>query len=178
MKVIMVTGFKHTGKTTLVERFITSMDGKGVRISGILARGSWKNDLRDGFDLVDLSDGSSVPLARRLKHPDSNSRVIFEFFEAGMEAGARALAPDRNRESDIVIVDEVGKLEAVGEGWAFHIRELLELRRPIYIWVVRTDFLGKIRKAFDLRSSTVVSIEESDALEHLQVVVGEALGKA
>jgi len=177
MKVIMVTGFKHTGKTTLVERFITTMAGKGVRISGILARGSWKNGLRDGFYLVDLSDGSSVPLAQRLKHPDPNSRVIFEFFEAGMAAGARALAPDRNRASDIVIVDEVGKLEAVGEGWAFRIRELLELRRPIYIWVVRTDFLGKIRKSFDLQSPTVVSIEESDALKHLQVVVGEALGK-
>ncbi len=173
MHVIMVTGFKHTGKTTLIERFIAAMAERGVKISGILARGAWKDGLRDGFDLVDLSDCSSVPLAKRMKHPDPNSRVIFEFFEAGLEAGARALSPERNRQSDIVIVDEVGKLEAVGEGWAPLIGPLIALRRPLYVFAVRTDCMKRISETLGLKSPEVVYVEEPDPLGRLGRIAGE-----
>jgi hypothetical protein len=61
--VILVTGGKHRGKTTLGADFIAAVSGKELRIAGILARGLWKDNLRSGFDLVNLSDGSTCPLA-------------------------------------------------------------------------------------------------------------------
>ncbi len=175
MQVIIVTGLKHMGKTTLVKRFVESTSGIGWHISGILARGLWKNGLREGFDLVDLSDGSSCPLARRMDRPDPDRRIIFDFFEKGLAAGARALSAERCRDADIIIVDEVGKLESVGQGWAPHLRALLALQRPVYIWVVRKDFLEKIRQAFDLQNSMILSIDECDSLEKLQVAVRGSL---
>lgn len=91
--VILVTGAKHCGKTTLVADFIAAMTARKRRIAGILAHGLWKDNLRAGFDLANLSDGRITPLARRRQIPDPRHGLMFEFFEEGLKAGARALAP-------------------------------------------------------------------------------------
>ena len=127
--VILVTGSKHCGKTTLVADFIASVSGQGLRIAGILARGFWKDNLRAGFDLVNLSDGSMHALARRRSHPDPNHHLMFDFLDAGIRAGRQALAPRVCRRADIVVVDEVGKLEARGDGWARNIEVLLSIEK-------------------------------------------------
>lgn len=170
---ILVTGGKHLGKTTLVARFIEAMAEKDLRICGILAKGLWKKNLREGFDLVDLSDGSTTPLARRMAHPVRHTG--FEFFEAGMTFGARALSPERCRHADIVVVDEVGKLEARGDGWAEHIDRLRPLEKPLFVWVVRMESLEKICRRFGLDNPPIVRISESAPLARLETLARKAL---
>ena len=49
-----------------------------------------------------------------------------------MQAGRLALSARRCGHADLVIVDEVGKLEARHEGWAPQLKELLELDIPLH----------------------------------------------
>lgn len=172
---ILVTGDKHMGKTSLVTRFVETMAGNDLRIRGILARGLWKNNLREGFDLVDLSNGTTTPLARRMAEPDPVRNTVFNFFDAGMTFGAQALSLTRCRDADIVVVDEVGKLEARGDGWAKQIDQLRPLKKPLFIWVVRMDSLEKICKRFGLDNPPVVTLNEPDPLDRLQTLARAAL---
>jgi nucleoside-triphosphatase THEP1 len=180
-RVILVTGGRHCGKTTLVEKLLGSGVGQGKRIAGILARGLWQDDRRAGFDLVNLTDGSVTPLARRRRHPDPGCRVMFDFFDEGWRAGARALNPDVCGKADIVVVDEVGKLEARGEGWASHIHTLLALDGPLLLLICRLDCLPRIREGFGLQKAPAIDAQAPRALHGLSLAVKRILptyGKA
>jgi nucleoside-triphosphatase THEP1 len=173
--VILVTGGKHCGKTTLVADFISSLSGRGLRIAGILARGLWRDNLRAGFDLVDLSDGSIRPLARRRDHPDPHHHLMFDFLEAGMRAGAQALDPGRCRQADMVVVDEVGKLEARGDGWATHIKALQAIGPPLFILIVRLDCMQRIRDRFGFHDVPVIDALQPHAIDRLRAAAERVL---
>lgn len=175
-ELIILTGPKHAGKTTLLDRFVHSAILKGMHVSGILAKGLWKNGLRDGFDLVDLFDGTTVPLARRLKRTDPERKTVFEFDERGEAAGATALSEERCLDADIVIVDEVGKLEVSGMGWAPFLRPFLGPGRPLCIWAVRKDLLLAVLKTWELQNAIIIDLEEEDPLGRLQQIVWDTLG--
>ncbi|BBO71170.1 hypothetical protein DSCA_51000 [Desulfosarcina alkanivorans] len=173
--VILVTGGKHCGKTTLVADFIASVSGQGLRIAGILATGLWRDSLRAGFDLVNLSDGRTCPLARRRPQPDPHHRLMFDFLEAGMRAGAQALDPRLCRRADMVVVDEVGKLEARGEGWTPHIKALLTIDPPLFILIVRLDCMQRICDLFGFDDVPVIDARQPQALDHLRAAAERVL---
>ena len=174
-RVILVTGEKHCGKTTLVDNFIASLAGRKLRIAGILARGLWKDGLRAGFDLVDLSDGSITHLARRRRRPDPQHRLMFDFLNPGLRAGAQALDPLLCRRADIVVVDEIGRLELRGDGWASHINALLPLPTPLFILIVRLDCLQQICDGFGCGYAPVIDVRKPHALDHLRAAVDRLL---
>ena len=173
--VILVTGDLHIGKTTLISDFLETPLAAGFRVAGILAKGLWKDNLRDGFDLVDLSTGRTTPLARRRKHQDPIEKIMFDFFDHGMQVGAEALSPAVCKTSDIVIVDEVGKLEARGKGWADHLDLLLDEKIRLFIWVVRKESLEQIIDRFQLDAPVIVDVQQPNALQRLMVQVKRRL---
>ena len=167
---ILVSGPKPSGKTTLVETVIATLAGRELRIAGILAQGLWRDGLRAGFDLINLASGQRVPLARRRNDPHSQHGRIFDFFESGFRAGAEAL--DTCRRANLVVVDEIGRLEARGEGWASRLRELLTLEGPLLILVARLDCIPRIRDRFGFHDTPVIDVRDPDALDRLRAVVG------
>lgn len=175
--VVLVSGLKQSGKSTVIEGFLKSIEKRGIRVAGILAKGLWKEGLREGFDLVDLSDGSIVPLARRIPKEDPNRTVNFDFLSEGIQAGWQALSPERCKDADVVILDEMGKLEAMGKGWARAVEPLLALGRPLYIWAVRKDVQGEIEKRWNLRYPTIIDVDGPDPLKRLQAICEETLNK-
>jgi nucleoside-triphosphatase THEP1 len=163
-RTIILTGEPQEGKSTLLAHALEKLSD--IKIAGILAKGLWKNSLRDGFDVVDLASGLTTPLARR--NPlATTGRVPFTFFDKGMEAGIHALNPVRCRNADLVCVDEVGKLEIKDRGWAPLLSPLLELDRPVHLWVVRRELVAPVSLKWRLDDPTVVSVNDSTALTTL-----------
>ena len=165
--VIMVSGPKHCGKTTLVEKFVAFAAGQGLRMAGILAKGLWKDNLRTGFDLINLSSGYRTPLARRRDQLHPQHRLIFDFLADGMQAGLEALSLDACRPADIVVVDEVGRLEARGQGWAPCLSTLLTLDKPLIILVVRLNCIQRIGDLFAIPGAPVIDAGKSGAFDQL-----------
>jgi nucleoside-triphosphatase THEP1 len=170
-RVILVSGPKHSGKTTLVETGIASLAGRGLRIAGILAKGLWKDGLRAGFDLVNLSNGRCTPLARRRDHPHPEHRMMFDFFDAGFRAGVEAMSLDACRQADIVVVDELGRLEAGGRGWTPCVNALLALEGPLLVLVVRLDRLPQIRDRFGLHDASAIDVRDPAAADRLRAAL-------
>jgi nucleoside-triphosphatase THEP1 len=169
--VILVTGPKHSGKTSMVENLITPLAGQGLRIAGILAKGLWKDGLRAGFDLIHLANGRRTPSARRRDYPHPAHRMMFDFFDSGFQAGAAALCVDACRAADLVVVDEIGRLEAGGRGWTPHLRELLILEGPMLILVALLDCLSQIRDRFGLHDAPAIDARDPGASDRLRTAV-------
>jgi len=172
LKMIILTGPIQGGKTTLLESWVASLRTKGLKPAGFLARGLWSEDRRSGFDLIDLGQGTMTPLARR--RPQAEGPAPFQFLEPGLQAGARALAPETCAGADLVIVDEVGPLELSGQGWAPFLEPLLQLAGPIHLWVVRRGLVESVCRKWRLDQPLVVEADQPRALERL---VEAAAGK-
>ena len=168
---IIITGGRQSGKSTLAARLVQFLNSRGVTLSGILALGLWQDDQRQGFDLVDLKTGVKCPLARRQTDSGDNTITPFQFFDKGIAAGARALNEERCRDTSVIIVDEVGKLELQGEGWARFLDPLLSIRSAVHIWIVRENLVEKVRRKWNLQQVKIIHVEEDDSFEKLKIVL-------
>jgi nucleoside-triphosphatase THEP1 len=165
---VILCGPGQSGKTTLLSALVYQLRKESITVAGILAVGLWEKDVRSGFNLLSLADGSTVPLSHRIPDDGLHNGVPFVFYQAGVEAGMKALSPDTCMDADVVIVDEVGFLELQGKGWASCLPRLLEMEGVVHVWAVRRKLLDEVRAAWDLAAAPIVSVEETDALDRLK----------
>ncbi len=167
---IIITGKIHSGKSSLAMKLATHTEQENLKISGIIAKGLWKNDIRHGFDLIDLSTGKKVPLARQQKSSSENQVTRFEFFESGLKFGSKALAKEKCVNAKIIFVDEVGKLELAQDGWAPMLFPLLSIKTAVHIWVVRENFIEAVCKTWKLKNPDIINCNEKNALNRLKLL--------
>lgn len=167
---IIITGDVQTGKSTLAAGLVKFLGDRGVAMAGILATGLWKDDQRQGFDLVDLKTCEKTPLARRRIDPVDGAITPFQFFDRGMAAGEKALDVARCREASVIMVDEVGKLELKGKGWAPFLEPLLSIRSAVHVWIVRESLVGEVCNRWKFQTPAIVRVGDGDSLETLKVL--------
>ena len=109
-----VVGAQGAGKTTAVQHLCDQLRADGHVVAGVLQPARHEGDLRVGYDLLDPSDGARFDLAAR-KETFGPAELCYAFDEGGWDWGADRIARAR-READVLVVDELGKLEARGQG--------------------------------------------------------------
>ncbi len=117
----------------------------GIAVAGIACPGLWEKGRRSGFELLELDTGNKMPLARRV---DDLRPVPFLFDTLGLEKGDLALSEKRCKNAGVVVIDEIGKLELAGGGWAGALEHLLALDGPVHLWVVRTGLVDRVKANF------------------------------
>ncbi len=118
---IAVTGDRRSGKTTRLEHLVAALTARGIKAGGILQPASDTSPEPEGYLVKDIQTGEQKELARRIPRPDE-SGLIFKFDPAAWEWAARKIDEAR-RTCDILVIDEVGRLEATGKG---HLPALLK----------------------------------------------------
>ncbi len=175
MKRIIITGEIQSGKTTLAAALVDSLRLAGFSITGWLALGLWRDNQRWGFDLLNLKNGAVTPLARRSEGELTAKTTPFIFNEAALTAGRAMLQDTSCHDAQFIFIDEVGKLEMAGEGWAPCLTPLLEVvSRPdpqpetTLIWIVRQNLVEAVKRRWVVPMTSVVNVEMPDALKRLQ----------
>jgi nucleoside-triphosphatase THEP1 len=152
--VVVVTGERGSGKTTLAAAAVELLRAEGVRVGGILAPGSFRDGARFSFDLVDLGGGARRPLACREARDGWQGEGSFWVDPAALALGRGALATDR---ADAVVLDEVGPWELRGAGWAPELDVLLARAVPLLL-VVRRECLEAVAARWPLAGATVFDV--------------------
>jgi len=165
---IIITGGIQSGKSTLTAALISFLKEEKISLAGILAPGLWRDNQRQGFDLIDLRSCKKYPLARRRPELNEIDLTPFEFFQEGLNAGSRALALENCRKASVIIIDEVGKLELNNSGWANSLQPLLTLNTALHIWVVREKLVDAVRKKWQLDQVEIVDIKNEDSWARLK----------
>jgi nucleoside-triphosphatase THEP1 len=131
-RVILLAGAVFSGKSRFVEALAASLCASGSAIAGFVQRGAFDADGRKiGYDLVGLSSGSCLRLARR---SEAGDRWLFE------DAAFQAALGELREGADLTVIDEVGHLELAGKGHAAAVDRALSVS-PTVLIVVR-DFLA------------------------------------
>jgi len=141
--VFAVVGPKGSGKSTVIEELALELSRSGIRVGGVLQPAIVREGVRSGYSLLDLTTGERRPFA----HPSEGLQtgMGYRFEEEGW-SWPRQRILQALAEREVVVVDELGRLEADGKG---HLPALLTEAEPhSSVWVlgVRADCAGQIEQ--------------------------------
>lgn len=154
---IAVTGEKHVGKTTALKAIFELLKAKHIDAAGFIEKAVFMDDQRVGYDFLDLRTRERAIVARR-----QAARVPYIFEEHAWDWAKRILRSSES--SQVLLIDELGRLEAAGNGLMPALRDSLERHPRHLIASVREDAFGLIEAqlgAFD--ETLVISTDTIDA---------------
>ena len=126
---IFITGRPGSGKTTLVVRLVERLSREGFKVAGFVTEEIREGKKRKGFKVRDLR-GESAILAHadfRGKFKVSKYGVDIKAFE---EVVSRALGEEK-KEADILVIDEIGRMELASSLFRSEILELIGSEIPL-----------------------------------------------
>jgi nucleoside-triphosphatase len=146
---LLLTGAPGTGKTTIMQKVAAALPDK--RIRGFLTGEIRRSGQRVGFDLTTFSGGRAV-----LAHVDIASRHRVGRYGVDVaaleEIAGDALALDE--ETEVYLVDEIGKMECFSPGFRKAVLRLLDSGRPLIATVARrgAGFIAEVKAREDVET--------------------------
>ncbi len=151
-KVTIITGDRHSGKTTRLLKYIETLKNNGVSVAGIVAVGTFKNNVRDSFLLKDISTNIEKPFMSRIECDNCDKIGRFyinnETYKWGLIVVEGAIKSNVNT----IVIDEVGMLELNEKGWHTVLKEALKTDKNIII-TVRDKFVDDIILKYGIRTN-------------------------
>lgn len=127
---VLLAGRPGVGKTTVVRRTADRLAGAGVDVAGFYTEEVRDaDDRRRGFRGVPLGAGEAVTIAD--VEIDGEPRVSRYGVDVDAIDRLSDAALDPAAEADLVVVDEIGKMECLSRVFVERVRGLLDGRRPV-----------------------------------------------
>lgn len=172
-KTILITGKLDSGKTTFVKNLIENLKGDHVKMRGIYSQKIMENGEIFGYDVVDVSSKEREIFLRKETSEGLENLGCFSVYPQGLDFGLGRLTQVNNNENHLVIIDEVGKYELSGKGWAVKIEELLLLQKNPILMVIREDFIEKAIKKWNLQNLLIINIGEVEFVDAAKQIIHE-----
>ncbi|MBN2498744.1 MAG: DUF2478 domain-containing protein [Deltaproteobacteria bacterium] len=142
---VAVVGEPDSGKTRTVELLVEKLAQAGLRPAGVRQPKQLdEQGQRLGYELADVATGERRPFARRAARPDRQRG--FDFDPQGWAWAAERIRTGASQ-ADFVVVDELGWLEADGQGHlaAIHAAVAAAGRARFYLLGVRASCARSIQ---------------------------------
>jgi len=156
-KIIVVTGQIGVGKSTVCGKIVQMAKSKGDTCGGFL---NYKS--QDGKIIIEDAGSGDYTIFASLKPEYSGlSTGKFYFNPAGFDFGFKVLKEGLTR--DLVFIDELGRLEVKGEGFAGVFSLLAENEFNRAVVIIRKELLTELVPRFHLQPTIFeVTLENRD----------------
>ncbi|MCF8352733.1 MAG: hypothetical protein K9H15_16320, partial [Bacteroidales bacterium] len=112
-------------------------------------------------ELVNITSNNRILLCKTEAETDWPFHQPYYFNPEAIRKGNDILKLSVKKKADIIIVDEVGKLEIRGFIWyQFLKKQVREMDQPM-LWVIRKPFIKETLKTFGISHSTIIDIEHN-----------------
>jgi len=157
----ILTGERASGKTTFLMRLIQILNSKGLQPEGFYAIGHWQNNQRSRFELVNITTNNRLLLCKTETETNWPYHQPYYFNPEAIREGNDILKLTVKKNADIIIIDEVGKLEIKGFIWHQSLKKLSKQMDKPMLWVIRKTFIKETLKTFGISHSTIIDIKQS-----------------
>jgi len=164
-KILVISGWRGVGKTTLCLRVAAEARTAGSDIAGLVSPARFVAGEKTGIEVEDLHSGQRKLLASRLPNELQGTRLGPWTFNDEMFAWGnqvlRSAVP-----CDILMIDELGPLEFDSRGgWSEGFRVLESLTYHLAIVVIRPEYAGRfLERCPDAVERILSNPNEVDAL--------------
>ncbi len=174
---IGITGLPGAGKTQTLLRIIQLLEEEGVKVGGMVTEPIVERQRRTGFQITDWITKEHEVFA----HEGLKSRVRSGRYGINVAAleglGTRALAEARDA-ADVIVIDEVGKMEVESEPFTQCVLETLDAKKSIIMTLhkkSRNPLLQDIRRRDELRLLEVTPVNKNLlAFKIVGLITGQA----
>ncbi len=155
MTIIVLTGAPGVGKTTAVIRVARVLKERGVIVGGIVSRELRTNNMRIGFEFIDLTTNDTNVLASIT----GNGPKVGKYFVnvAGCRFAAKRLT-NAVRNSDVIICDEIGPMELKSKEFIGSVKNLLDVDKKVIV-VVNQKLQHPLTDEFRNKSSLLINLD-------------------
>ena len=157
-KVYLISGILGGGKTTFVRTVAEILKVNHRRVGGFVSVRLVEKEKTIGYDLLDLATNESEKFLRIGTYPDKKKIGRFSIFPQGIKKGREALDSSLNSPMDLVVVDEVGKLELQGDGWADSLQKLMDHPQVLLMTTVRDGFDKSVIDKWQISDYQIVHV--------------------
>lgn len=159
-ELILVVGDRDSGKTTTLEALRSSYRAKNHEIGGFLALA---NPEKTWYRLKDLSSTESR-LALSSQINLGTERIGRFSISSDVFAWANALIEQSMATTELIVFDEIGKLELQGGGLAPSFRKALDETSCNILASVRDEHVEAVLKCFAIDAShlSIVKVEKEE----------------
>lgn len=159
---IVLTGKIGSGKTLLLKKIIQQFQKEGISVGGFYQERILDKNETIGYDFIEAETGRRIQF---LQKNGSGGPQIGKYtinanvFPVGNEILSKACQP-------VVVVDEIGKMENKGEGWAEAFTNLLQTSNSLVIASFRKELLHELQQKYGTNDATVfdLDIENQDEI--------------
>ena len=128
---ILITGPPKCGKSTMISKLIEFYSKKNYKIYGFLTPEVKKDNKREGFDVQDNHSKDRFPLARIGNYKTRFKLGKYSIFVKEFENYIDALFNIEDRKVNLIIIDEIGKMELFSEKFQDLIKKLFKSNTPL-----------------------------------------------
>ncbi len=162
---IGITGMPGVGKTSTLKKIIKSLEKHGYVVEGMITEPVLKKKKRVGFYVQDWQTKEKEVFA----HVDFDLRESVGDYGVKTDAlekiGIPAIEKAINDEDiNIIIIDEIGKMEMLSEKFCDTVIEALDSDKPIMVTLhkkSRTPLLQDVRRRDDIRILEVTPVNRN-----------------
>ncbi|MFW6120676.1 MAG: NTPase [Petrotogales bacterium] len=176
---IGITGMPSVGKTKTLIKVIEKIEKSGYKIEGMITEPLLENKKRVGFYVEDWQTKEKEVFAHiDFDKKDSVGKygVDLKILERiGVPAVEKAITDE---EVDIIIIDEIGKMEMLSEKFCGVVIEALDSDKPILVTLhkkSRTPLLQDIRRRDDIRILEVTTVNRNLLPYKIEKIMAEKL---
>jgi len=152
---ILLTGRPGVGKTTLLIETIRELEGRGLKVGGMVSQEVRSGSVRVGFeiiDLVSLQKGWLAHVEQPVGPQIGKYRVnLKDLVEIGVSAINRA-ATDST--ISVIAIDELGPMELSSQEFKAAVEKAIEVGKPLIGTIhykARSTLIDRIRSRPDVR---------------------------
>mgnify|MGYP001614974261 FL=1 len=160
---IGITGLPGAGKTQALLKVIEMLEADGLKVGGMVTEPILKRGRREGFHVMDWATKERRVFASK----DIVSKVMVGWYGVDVGAlddvGVRALK-HATANCDVIVIDEVGKMEVESEGFVAAVKEALDADKPLLLTLhkkSRNPLLQDIRRRDDVRILEVTQVNRN-----------------
>ena len=157
-----ITGLPQVGKTQALLKVISLLEDAGVTVGGMVTEAIIENGERVGFQVEDWATKEKAVMA----HVDLHSKVMVGSYGVDLDAIERVGIPAIERaieSSDVIVIDEVGKMEVESPQFSVVVKKALESDKPILLTLhkkSRNPLIQDIRRRDDVRILEVTNLNK------------------
>ncbi len=156
--VAIVTGGKGSGKTRFMSETANELKKRGLDVGGVYTRKIIDNGEIIAYRAVNLATCEERPFLKK-NSEDMELRIgAFSIDSEGLEFGREAIA--HASQANLLMIDEIGKLELDGSGWHDELNTLPLENELFIVLSVRFEFLNDVIHKWNLYPSVIYNVSE------------------